>query len=177
MGSIQKRKPSRQRASVPKSLAQYRALPARSQATIDNAAHVLTRMREGASLRHASAEHGIAPRTVVRMGGPALRKDACGRYRAKQTDNLVRVLVIPVEGGSSEVAVRGSRAASEIAKRAAAQQYFLHTGDDSKIRALRGKSIKDVSGREVPFLTDLDELERLGEARVLSFESIYARSV
>ena len=53
-----------------------------------------------------------------------------------------------------EVAVRGSRAASELAKRAAAQREFLATGDDTKLRKLSKTKILDASGREVPFLTD-----------------------
>jgi hypothetical protein len=62
-----------------------------------------------------------------------------------------------------------------IASRLAAQRHFLATGDDSKLRMLRGATVNDTAGREVPFLTDLDELERLGDAGVLQFESIYAR--
>lgn len=161
--------------SIPKTLAQYNAKPARSQAAIDNVAHVITRMREGASLTRASAEYGVDPRTVVRLGGSALRKDKAGRYRAKASDNLLRVLGVPVYGGREAFAVRGSHAATAISERSRAQGHFLATGDESKLRKLRGKKIKDASGREVPFLTDLDELERLGDAGVLQFESIYAR--
>ena len=35
--------------------------------------------------------------------------------------------------------------------------------------------VLDASGREVPFLTDEDELARQGDLGALSFESIYAR--
>jgi hypothetical protein len=173
MASIPKRHRAGQR--VPKTLAQYHAKPERSQVAIDNLAHVITRMREGASLTRASAEYGVDRRTVIRLGGSALRKDKAGRYKAAASDNLLRVLVVPVHGGREEFAVRGSRAASMISEQSRAQGHFLATGDDSKLRKLRGKRIKDASGREIPFLTDLDELERLGDAGVLQFESIYAR--
>ena len=98
-----------------------------------------------------------------------------GRYAAKPSDNLFRPLVVPVQGGRIEVGVRGSRAASELSKRAIAQREFLATGDDTKLRKLRKTKVLDASGREVPFLTDEDELARQGDLGALSFESIYAR--
>ena len=175
MAKIPKRRRGGQRRQRPRTLAQYDALPRRSQASVENVAHVVTRMREGVSLRRAAAEYGIDPRTVVKFGGSALRKTSGGRYAAKPSDNLLRVMVVPVHGGRVEVAVRGSRAASELGKRAAAQREFLATGDDTKLRQLSKNKILDASGRDVPFLIDLDELERQGDLGVLSFESIYAR--
>ena len=83
--------------------------------------------------------------------------------------------VVPVHGGRIEVGVRGSRAASELSKRAIAQREFLATGDDTKLRKLRKTKILDASGREIPFLTDEDELARQGDLGMLSYESIYAR--
>jgi hypothetical protein len=176
MAKIPKRRRRGQLARKPKTLAQYQALPPRSQATIENLAHVLTRMREGFSLKHASAEYGIAPRTVVKLGGTALRKTNSGRYAAKASDNFLRVFKVPVANSEPiEVAVRGSRAGSVIAKRAIAQGEYLATGDDSKLRQLSKGKLLDASGNEVPFLTDLDELERQGDLGFLSYESIYAR--
>jgi hypothetical protein len=104
-----------------------------------------------------------------------LRKTSGGRYAAKASDDLMRVMVVPVHGGRVEVAVRGSRVASEIAKRSAAQGEYLATGDDTKLRELRNTKVFDASGHEVPFLTDVAELERQGDLGTLSFESIYAR--
>jgi hypothetical protein len=175
MAKIPKQRRAGQRSRPPKTLAQYDALPRRSQTTLENVAHAITRMREGGSLTNAAAEYGVAPRTVKRLGGSALRKDASGHYTAKANDNLLRVMVVPVHGGRVEVAVRGSRPATAVSDRLNAQRHFAETGDDSKLRALQSKTILDASGREVPFLTDLDELERLGDLGVLNFESIYAR--
>jgi hypothetical protein len=176
MPKIPKRRGSGQRPRHPKTLAQFDALPRRSQLAIENVAHAVTRMREGYSLKSAATEYGVSPRTVVRLGGSALRKDSGGRYIAKKSDNLLRVLLVQVRGNQPiEVAVRGSRAGSEIAKRAIAQREFVHTGDDTKLRQLSKTKVLDASGREVPFLTDLDELERQGDLNVLSYESIYAQ--
>jgi hypothetical protein len=175
MVKIPKRRRPGQRRRLPKNLAEFDALPRRSQLAVENVAHVVTRMRAGLSLNSAATEHGVAPRTVVRLGGPALRKTAGGRYAAKAGDNLLRVFRVPVHGGSVEVAVRGSRASTIVAERAQAQREYLATGDVTKLRKLSKTTVLDASGREVPFLTDLDELDRQGDLGTLSFESIYAR--
>jgi hypothetical protein len=177
MAKIPKRGASgqrRRRPRLPKTLVQFDKLPRRSQLAIENVAHVVTRMREGVSLKSAAVEYGVDPRTVVKLGGSALRKTS-GRFAAKPSDTLFRPLVVPVQGGRIEVGVRGSRAASELSKRAIAQREFLATGDDTKLRKLRKSKVLDASGREVPFLTDEDELARQGDLGALSFESIYAR--
>src|SRR6202034_4313654 len=165
----------RRRPHLPKTLAQFEKLPRRSQLAIENVAHVVTRMRDGMSLKSASTEYGVDPRTVVKLGGSALRKTKGGRYAAKASDTLFRPLVVPVQGGRIEVGGRGSSAASELSKRAIAQREFLATGDDSKVRKLSKTKILDAEGREVPFLTDEEELARQGDLGALSFESIYAR--
>lgn len=175
MPKIPKRRGSGQRRRTPKTLAQFDALPRRSKVTFENVAHAVTRVREGIPLKSAAAEYGVAPRTVLRLSGSALQKGASGRYTARASDNLLRVMVVPVHGGRAEVAVRGSRAASIIAKRAAAQGEYLATGDDTKLRELAKTKVIDASGREIPFLTDLDELDRQGDLGTLSFESVYAR--
>src|SRR5580700_10638993 len=124
MPKIPKRRRGGQRRRMPKTLAQYDVLPRRSQTSIENIAHVVTRMRQGISLKSASAEYGVASRTVVRIGGSALRRTSGGRYEAKASDNLLRVLNVPVHGGSVEVAVRGSRAATALSDRLNAQRHF-----------------------------------------------------
>ncbi|HMF28453.1 MAG TPA: hypothetical protein VKE42_06755 [Candidatus Cybelea sp.] len=175
MAKIPKRRRIGQRVGLPKTLADFDRMRRRSQVTFQNVTHVLTRMREGASLKSAAAEYGVDPRSVVRIGKAGLHKTASGRYAAKSSDPLLRVLTVRVHGGPIEVAVPGSRKASTVSKRSNAQRHFVHTGDTSQLEALEGKTILDASGREVPFLTDLDELERQGDLGILSYESIYAR--
>ena len=60
--------------------------------------------------------------------------------------------------------------------RLAFARLYLETGDASRLNKFRGKSIKDADGAQIPFLTDRAELNRLGSAGVLAFESLYARS-
>jgi hypothetical protein len=130
---------------------------------------------KGISLPKASREHGLDPRTVVRLGKPALKKRTNGRYSAEPTDNLLRVLVMPTNDGLREVAVRDSRQATLLAEYWVAVHKYLETGDASALRKIR-KTITDADGKRVRLTKDLAELERLGSAGVLSFESLYARA-
>ena len=161
MAKIPKRRRSGQRS--PKNLAQFDKLPRRSQIALENAAHVITRMREGVSLKSAAAEYGIAPKTVQRLAGQALRKTESGHYAAKSSDRLFRPLVVPVHGGRIEVGVIGSRKSTALSDRLRAQGHFIATGDVSRLRALEGVTILDADGREIAFLTDPEELERQGD--------------
>ena len=133
--------------------------------------HVPSIMRtEHLSLRQAAKKAGVDPRAVPRS---ALRKRSNGRYGAKP-DRLLRVVVTPVEQGLAEVPTRDSREASKIAEHWNALQKYLETGDSSAIQQLKDKTVKDAGGKEIPLLTDTALLDRLAEAGVLSFESIYA---
>jgi hypothetical protein len=132
--------------------------------------------RDSVSLQQASREYGIDPRTMIRLGGSALRKAANGRYAAKPIDRLLTVLRVLTRVGLREVAIRDSRLASLVAEHANAVQKYLQTGDDSALRKLKRRSITDARGKRVRLLMDLEEIDRLGSAGVLSFEYLYARS-
>ncbi len=167
---------SQGKRKAPRTAAQYIARPARQRESLQKSAHVLTAMRsEKISLAKAAREHGISPKTVRRYAGSALRKGSRGTYRARATDTILRALIIPTPEGLTEIATRDSRSASIVAEYANAVQVFLQTGDDSELRPFRGEHIIDAEGNRIPLLTDLDELERLGAAGVLSFESLYAK--
>ena len=171
------RRPARNRPVAPRTSEQYFARSERFQDRWDRVAHVISKMRtEGVSLRQASREFGVDPRTVARLGGSALRKQANGRYKAKASDRLLRVLRVPTREGPRPIAVRDSRQASQLAEYWNAVHRYLETGDDSALRKFRRKRITDAEGARVPLLTDLDELDRLGSAGVLSFESLYAKA-
>jgi anti-anti-sigma regulatory factor len=53
---------------------------------------------------------------------------------------------------------------------------YRDTGDASALREFRGKHIIDANGKRIRLLTDLGELDRLGSAGLLSFETLYARA-
>jgi len=131
---------------------------------------------DGASLPQAAKDYGVSHRQVQRFGGKALRKQKNGRYVAKVRDSLLRVLVILTLEGLREIAVIDSRQATLLADYWNAVQRYVETGDASALRKFGGKDITDADGKRVRLLTDLHELDRLGSAGVLSFESLYARA-
>jgi hypothetical protein len=124
--------------------------------------------REGLSLSEAADQAGTTTAAVLRHAGPALEQEQ-GRYRARRGDRLLRVMVVlGSDGVTHEVEVRGSRAASLVSEHWAALQHYLHTGDDSRLQALEGKTVAGI-----PLETDpdrIDEWERRGE---LEIDDIY----
>ena len=108
------------------------------------------------------------------IGNSALRKSKGGRYVAKGSDVLLRVFAVPVHGGQSILPF-------EVLARARSFPLAQTRSGILQIPAIRhscarsGQELLDASGREVPFLTDLDELERQGDLHMLSYESIYAK--
>ena len=105
-----------------------------------------------------------------------MRKARNGRYVAKASDRLLRVLLIPTLTGLREVAFRDSRTASQTAEYWDAVQRYLQRGDESALRHFEGVVVKDAQGNEIALLTSIQDLNRLGHAGVLSFESLYART-
>lgn len=161
----------------PRTSKQFFALPDAQQDSWQRITHVISKMRsEGTSLTQASHEFGLNPRVVKTRASSALRKTKNGRYVARPSDKLLRVLVIPSPDGLTEIAVRGSETASKIGEYNAAVQKYLRTGDASRLKKFRRMKLLDEKGKRIKLVTDLVELQKLGSAGVLSFESLY-RSV
>jgi len=157
----------------PTTARQYFAMSQKDQETWDSVAHVISRIRNGMSLPKASKEFGIASSIVAELGHPALRKRN-DRYVATKTDRLLRVLTILSIKGKNVIATRDSRQASLVGGHWAAVQRYLQTGDDSALLKFKGTRVTDASGKRHLLLTNLEELNRLASAGVLSFESLYA---
>lgn len=104
------------------------------------------------------------------------KKRANGKYVAKTGDRRLRVLMIPTPEGPREIAVRGSHEATVVGRYWAAVQKYLQTGDESALRRIRRAKIKSADGKRIRLIKDVAELDRLGSAGVLSFESVYARA-
>lgn len=159
---------------APRSSKQYLALPDAQQETWNRAVHVIAKMRsEGKSLTQASRDFGVDPRVVRARAGSALRKTKSGRYVARPSDKLLRILVIPSPEGLKEIPVRGSAIASKLAEYSDAVQKYLRTGDSSPLKKFRRLKLIDEKGERIRLLTDLAKLQELGSAGVLSFESLY----
>ena len=160
-----------------KSAEEFLREPKRVQENWTHALDAISLMRtRGISLSQASRESGIAVNTVVCLGGSALTKHGNGRYAARSADGLFRVVVVPTGDGLREIAVSGSREASLVGKYWAAVQKYLQTGDNSALRRIRRRTILEADGKRIRLIKDRSELERLGSAGVLSFESLYAKA-
>ncbi len=134
-------------------------------------------VRQGFSRTRAMRELKLTPAQVDRFATSAFRKLKSGRYVAKAYDRLLRVVMVVSDDGLREVATRDSRQASKAGKHSAAVHRYLQTGNTSKLTQFKGKYIIDAVGERIPLLTDPEELDELGSAGVLSFESLYARSL
>ncbi len=143
----------------------------------ERALATLARMRrEGLGLKAAAKTERIEPRAVLRYVGSALeQKGSRGDYRATPYDRIPRELQIPTPEEMKTIVARDSRQASQLAEYWNAVQSYLGTGDASALRKFRGKRITDANGAQVPLLTNLAVLDRLGNAGALSFESIYPK--
>jgi hypothetical protein len=163
------------REKGPTTARQYFSTSKRFQETWDEIAHVISKMRsDGVSLNKASKEFGIDPDVVLKFGRDALRKQKSGRYVARKTDRLLRILATIIPQGRRDIAVRDSRQASIIGSYWTAVHFYLQTGEDSALRRFKNKKITDANGKRHLLLTDLKELDRQASAGVLSFESMYA---
>jgi len=159
----------------PRTADEFYALTDRFQERWTRVTHVISKMRaDRVSLHQAAREFGLDPRVVRRLAHSALRKHPNGRYTARPADRLLRVLIALTPKGKREVAVRDSRQASLLGEYWATVRKYLATGDSSGIGRFRRKRITDANGKRIQLLTDLDELDVLGSAGVLSFESLYA---
>src|SRR5437016_7795876 len=167
----------RKKNSSPQTLEEYLTMAERSKDRWNRAVHVVSKMRnDKLSLESASRYFEINPRTVTRLAGSALRKNANGKFAAKATDKLLRVLVILTNEGLQETAVRDSRESSLLGRYWAAVEKYLETGDESALRKIRRKTITDAGGKRIRLIKDIAELERLGSAGVLFFESLYGKA-
>jgi hypothetical protein len=102
-----------------------------------------------------------------------------GRYAVQPHDRLLRVLNVideAVPGGLREVATRDSRQATVISAYWRAVDLYVSKGVATSLPAFEGRMVIDAEGHRIPLVTDRATLERLANAGVLSFESIYARS-
>ena len=160
----------------PRTAKQFFAMSKQAQDEWEKVVNVVSEARTtGKSPRKIAKRHGIDFKTVLVRGGRVFRKGRNGRYVVRPTDKLLRVLAIPTKKGLREVATTDSRQAHAVSEYWIAVNRYLDTGDASALQNFRGKRIVDANGKRVPLLTDLAELDRLGNAGVLSFETIYAK--
>ena len=153
----------------------------RTRTTRDNlearerAFEVLHLMRsKGRSLTAAAREARTTIQTARKYVPAALQQSPGGRYAATPSDRYTRRVWHLTPKGKEEVAIRGSRAAERVAAYMAAVDWYLRTGDTSRLAEFRGEGIR--SGKKLfPFLTNSAALDRLAQAGEVSFERLYTR--
>ncbi len=141
-----------------KTLEDFLALPERKQELWGDVGQIVTKVREGSTLAEPCREFGRDVRTVRRLAKPALRKRRNGRWGAKRSDRLLRVLQIITPEGRQEIGVRDSRQASMLGEYWNAVDRYRDTGDTSALQKFRGKHVIDADGKQVPLLTDVEVL-------------------
>jgi len=139
-------------------------LPSRSDLARERAFAALSAMRRGMTLSQAAKENGVSPRTVKRYAGSALiQKHTGARISATKNDQLIRYLQIPGRFGPIDITVRGSAAASEVAKYKAAVNRLLR-GDAGAMAEWHGKKIQGIE-----LVTSSDALIRLAHKDLLPY--------
>jgi len=142
-------------------------LSKREEAARNRALHALAAMRHGVSLSRAARENGVAARTIKRYAASALvQARPGGRIQATKSDRLVRYLQIPGPSGSVEIKVRGSKAASKLARYKSAVNRFLR-GDRDALAEWHGKKIAGIE-----LITASGTLTSLAEKDLLPY-SLY----
>src|SRR5690348_11371030 len=152
-------------------------MPERQRRTWDKVIDVLRKMRDdGASIKDASRESEISPRTAKRWLGSTLKKNRRGRLRPKTGDSFLRPLRVLTTDGPRELLVVGSKRASQISRHWIAVHHLLDASDLHALENFKSVSIVDANGDEFRLLALRPEVKRYGAAGVLSFESIYTRN-
>lgn len=165
--SLSKRNITRHRKVIPRGN--------REQETRTRALNALAHMRrENVSLATAARLEHIKPNTLLRYVGSSLRRDKeGGRYRATKGDRFRRDLQIPTAQGPVTVPIYGSKNAENISKYLNAVAHYLRTGDESKLRKFKGKSLK-AGKQRIKLVTGPETLSKLAEADAMHFDQLYA---
>jgi len=147
----------------------YAAMTPRTKQTLQRGMRALDDMRHGDSASSAARKRHTTVRSMRNLLGSELSKADSGRYGATRADRLYTVMNVVTTQGTREVAVRGSRQRSKVAKHFAAIRRFLRSGDDDALRRFKGQR---VGGFELE--TDLARIEEGGRLNEFDFPELYA---
>jgi hypothetical protein len=131
---------------------------------------VLREVRLGTSLTAASKQYGIKATTVRRdLPWEFSKPSGSRRYVASKADHVVRELHIIGDKGMIPIKVRGSRAATRLAKYLVAAHKAVTNEDPKALAEWQGKRI---AGHKL--ITSLRQLMLIAPSGALSFEDLYA---
>ena len=148
---------------------------------------ILKESEAGVETEELCRRHGITracfDRWKAKYGGMDMNE--ARRLRALEEENrqlkhIVAEQAVDIRAlkavGLQEIGISKLSQATLLGDYWNAAQRYLETGDSSALQEFAGKHITDANRKEWPLLTDLDGLDQLASAGVLSFESIYARA-
>ncbi len=129
--------------------------------------------REGLSLTAAARNKEVAPRTVKKYVGSAIRQASPrGHHRATTFDRIPRRLNMLTPLGTVPVTVGDSRTSSRVGEYMIAVRIYINSGDVSALAPFKKKSFQ--AGRVTyVFITDPAVLDQLADAGKLTFEGLY----
>ena len=99
------------------------------------------------------------------------------RRQTTPPNRRTHTIRIPAVDGMRSIAVRSSRDASLVGEYWNAVHRHVARGDSAALEQFENVRITTVTGERVSLLTDVNTLDRLAAAGVLSFESIYGRRI
>jgi hypothetical protein len=163
--SEMKRKPQRSRARTP---AEHER-QARKQVQVLQA---LTKARRGMPPTRAAREAGTTLETMRRYAPGHIRRRRNGRLAVSAVDYMRRPMKMLTEFGTITVNVRDSRTASRLGKYLAAVRSYTHYGHTAQLTPFEGKTLR-VDGFRLPYITNVEQLDRLAWAGELDLPEIY----
>jgi hypothetical protein len=124
----------------------WNTLSPRERLAREKALEVLSHARRsGQSLSRLSREHRISAKAVLRATNGF--KKVKGRWKAKKTDRISRIMAINEDGKELFIEVTNSRYATLIGKYHSAVKEYLNTGNTDVLAEFEGKRVKDSSGK------------------------------
>jgi hypothetical protein len=122
----------------------------------------------GETLSQAARIEHTTPRTVRKIVGKQLRRNASGRYSPSRGDTLRRDLNVLAFDGYEPVVVRSSKQAHLAAEHLVAVGRYLRTGDAEWLKPFIGKHVGGVE-----LLTDQDRIQVLADADLVKLDGLY----
>jgi hypothetical protein len=135
----------------------------------------LTTKRRSVTTKHPKRAAQPARRRTSRTARTKLRPTRrVMRTRRGQSSRLMKV---PAATGTRAVAVRSRKNRSIIGRYWNEVHRYVATGEASSLPQFAQVRLTDANGRRIVLLTDLQTLDQLAAAGVLSFEDVYGRRI
>ncbi len=129
-------------------------------------------LRTEKSISSAARKSGLSEK---QLRSQAIKKKLLvkrGKRWVVQKD-VPRKLLVYSDGREHVITVSKFKSASLVGEYMAGVRWFVQTNDLRHLEPFAGKSVKDVSGKRLPFETRPNVLHRLANSGGSSFEDVY----